>query len=503
MDSDHQATIKGSLTAGKDIVDAIAIANATITLASTAGQSITVTTNTKGEFQAKVPPGTYALSASTPNTVIPVNPANGKTTVTVAMDETKDVPFLYASVTGQVTGRVLKFTKKRGQVVSEPIPGTVIRFLTKNGTHLATTTTTSDDGSFTANIPVDNYVVAPIVAPGMQAIGKADPIVPVNVTAGSVTGNVQFNLTIAPGQPGTITGVVFADLEGSGDADNGRGVQRATVQIQNVDDTEQEPINITTNKFGEFRAQVPPGEYTVTVETPNKQTFLNGNSSRSVVVEAGKNVDLEFAVKALNREVQLWGTVFKDNSNNGRLNQGEDALEGVPVSLYSSSNPARPLESVLTDENGDFHFAHAKHGETYKIVVTPPEGVVVRTTTNVDSQGAITVAVPTTGPPTMLQVALIDAPKKTAFTPDARISVASVNQLAAGEKVGAQCEFCDKNAECVNNQCVCKAGFVGSGIICTAQGDAAGGKPSQQRVDEFVERFKNLDLGKWGDDDDE
>lgn len=98
--------------------------------------------------------------------------------------------------------------------------------------------------------------------------------------------------------PGSITGVVFADIDGSGDPDSGRGIAGATVTISGE---EEEDIVQLTNKFGEFRSSVVPGKHTITVQTPLNQKFIDGNGTMSVTVEPGKSVDVELPVVALTK----------------------------------------------------------------------------------------------------------------------------------------------------------------------------------------------------------
>jgi uncharacterized protein (DUF2141 family) len=359
----QQGTISGMVfndINGNGVFDAgeLGIGGATIQLWDSLGQVVTTTT-TSGDgayIFENVAPGDYG--------VIELNPPGFVSTssdwvrVTLAANGSATANF-GDQRTGTVSGIV--FEDRNGNGIrdsSEPGIGGVAIALDS-----AITTTTAGNGI---------YLFSDI-APGNHTVTESDPAGYTSVTPNSV------NIFIFPGgssganfgdqRVGTVSGVVYDDLNGNGVQDAGEpGLGGVLVELRQ-DHTAV--ISTTTNADGSYQfTSVTPGSYTVAETDPVGYTSVTPNE-QFISLGSGGAATVNFGDRRISA---VSGVVFDDANGNSVRDAGEAGLGGVTVMLVSET----VTRTVTSEADGTYIF-HGVAPGNYTVIETDPAGYVSTT----------------------------------------------------------------------------------------------------------------------------
>jgi len=329
----------------------------------------TTTTNPNGSYTfSGVAPGSYIVRETDPSGFTSTTPNNVPVNVTPGGAANANFG---DQLPGTVAGVVFNDLNGNGlQDPGEPgIGGVTVGLYNSSGNLVGTTTTVGNGAYLFTN-----------VAPGAYTVRETDPagytsttsnIVPVSVPAGG-SANADFGDRL----PGTVSGVVFNDLNGNGVQDPSEGgLGGVTVQL----------INPTTGAVVATTTTAADGSYTFTGVTPGsyivRETDPTGFASTTpnnvpVSVPSGGSASANFGDQ---QSATVVGTVFNDINGDGTQDPGENGLGGVTVGLYSSGGAL--VATTTTFGNGTYLFSNVTPG-AYTVRETDPTGY-TSTTSNI------------------------------------------------------------------------------------------------------------------------
>jgi|GEM_PF-969844 len=330
------------------------IGGVTVTLYN--GSPITRTTAGDGSYQfTSVAPGAYAVVETDPPGYVSTTP--NSRSVSVPIDGSAGASFGDQRI-GTVGGTVFHDWDGDGEYdypdengfgrVHVQLINGIIRnaFTDGNGDYLF------------ADVAPGNYTVCVIPPPGLvNTTPNCQPVLVAD--GGSASANFGFQW------PGSISGVVFNDLNGNlaREPDEG-GLGGAEVQLL-LDVTNQ--VISTTRTFGNGSysfSGLSMGRYTVVEIDPVGFTSSTPNTV-IVGLEEGGAASADFGDFEAGT---LSGEVFNDLNGNGRRDRGEDGIGGVTITLYDGS----PITATTTGD-GSFTFRNLI-SRTYTVVETDPPG---------------------------------------------------------------------------------------------------------------------------------
>jgi|GEM_PF-1633728 protocatechuate 3,4-dioxygenase beta subunit len=214
---------------------------------------------------------------------------------------------------------------------------------------IADTTTSDALGNYTfSSLPIGVYSVQEQLQSGWKQTFPLEISYPVSILSGTIASNRNFgNFNL-----GSISGVVFSDIDGDGIKDVGE------TGLQNVEVSLNEDITIQTNANGEYAfTQLEYGVYTVSVNVGpgNIQTLPTNNLPYTITIKSGSHsVNKDFGLFKLGT---ISGITFNDVNGNGSKDAGENVLANWKIRLNGPQN-----DSVTTDANGAFSFQNLRGG---------------------------------------------------------------------------------------------------------------------------------------------
>ena len=331
-------------------------ANIDVIITTSTGATVTVTTNSAGNYTASVPPGSTSFNVDNADADFPVG-----ATQTEGTDPTVITAVAAASTTagidgyqilGTVTGHLYTDVNGNGtQNPGEPALADVDVLITDSlgGTR---TVTTNSNGDWSANIPP---------GAGSANINEADPQYPAGSTL--TQGSDPTNFTAAAGTtvnggtdgfyyPTSVSGQVYLDRNGNGIKDTGEtGLPGIDIVITTSIGTN---LTVTTDNNGLWVASVPPGSTTIDVKQadpdfPPTAVQTQGSDPTTVIALVGStnNGGTDgFYVPAI-----LTGHLYLDTNGNGTQNAGEPNLAAVNILITTSNNATF---TVATNAGGDW-----------------------------------------------------------------------------------------------------------------------------------------------------
>lgn len=128
------------------------------------------------------------------------------------------------------------------------------------------------------------------------------------------------------------------------------------------------------------------GNFAPGVKSVSENAIQEGLANSGVnydIVEDGQNWDFVYPNGFTGQEIfeadcnaviseSISGTKYNDDNNDGQTD-GEDGIEDWEIRLYKVENEWTLVDSVLTDENGEYDFGELSEG-TYKVCELLPEG---------------------------------------------------------------------------------------------------------------------------------
>jgi len=263
---------------------------------------------------------------------------------------------------GAVSGTV--FNDGNGNGRQEPgetgLSGVPVELIDANGVTVQETTTTAA-GVFAFTD----------VAPGAYTVVETDPDGFVSTSPNAVPINLAPNGAATAGfgdvQTGSVSGVVFNDLNGDGVQNPGEtGLGGVTVELSDGDGNVVFAA-VTANDGSYMFTGVATGDYTVREETPTGFQSTTGNSL-PVSVAPGEPAIANFGD---GQSGVIGGAVFNDLDGDGVRDAGENGIGGVGVALISADGTL--VEEATTTANGSYAFTGIQPGD-YTVRETDPDG---------------------------------------------------------------------------------------------------------------------------------
>jgi protocatechuate 3,4-dioxygenase beta subunit len=263
---------------------------------------------------------------------------------------------------GTVSGIVFNDFNANG--IQDPgengIGGVVIELHDDNGFVLQTVITAGNGSYIFVNVAPGSYTVWETDPEGFES--TTNNFVPV-----SINSNSGASAIFGDKQAGTISGVVFNDINGSGVQDSGEG-GLGNVLISLLDSTGTLITTEVSDAAGMYQFNsIETGMYTVQATDPDGYTSTTDNAV-TVTLAAGGTGTANFGDK---QSGIVSGIVFNDINENGIQDAGEMGISGVTVRLF---NPAGSLfQATMTGSNGVYGFTNVEPG-MYSVQETDPDG---------------------------------------------------------------------------------------------------------------------------------
>ncbi len=370
----YDANGNGVRDSGQQNVTAeLGIPGVTITLKNaTNGTTVgTTTTDANGNYSfPNVPVGGYIVTQTTPGGYTPTTPVSVPVSVPAGGAATADFGDRQSgAVVGVVTNDL------NGNGVANPgepgLSGVTIGLYSPGSDNipgtgddvLVSTTTTATDGSYAfTTVAPGTYSVRQTVPSGF--VNTSPTQLPVVVPAGGV-GVADFT----DQQVGSVSGVVFNDLNGNGVQDPGEaGVPGVQIQLVNVN-TNQTTFGITATDGHYVFTSVPPGNYNVIETVPNG---FSPTTATTVGVSVPPN-GAGHANFGVRQNGTISGVKFNDLSGNGTLDLGEPTLCCVTVVLTNTGTNQQFTTTTAAD--GTYVFGNLPAG-TYSVTESVPSGFI-------------------------------------------------------------------------------------------------------------------------------
>jgi Ca2+-binding RTX toxin-like protein len=308
-----------------------------------------------------------------------VNPTTGTTTpVTLSSgqsvgNESAGIVFQPATITGTVFADSNDDGAKESTEAG--VPGVTVNLSSSTGAIIATTTTNAA-GTYTfANQAAGTYTVQVVSPSGdtFSTVGTSSTLLDSTVSStGAQTVTVAHGATATVNAgvfgPGTVSGVVFTDINGDG-SENGSdtGLSGQTVKLLASNGTTV-VATTTTNSLGAYSfTGVAPGSYTVSVTKATGDTFSTAGTA-NVTTTSGSAITApsvgEYAPSTIS------GTVFTDTNADGTQETGETGFAGQTVQLLQGTTV---VATTTTAANGGYSFSGVAPG-SYTVSVTKATG---------------------------------------------------------------------------------------------------------------------------------
>ena len=253
---------------------------------------------------------------------------------------------------GEITGHIYNDVNGNGvQDAGEPdLAGVDVDITDADGN--TQTVTTDADGDYTATVPSGTTQVdvdeSTLPAGAVQTEGT-DP-----TTVEVVSGGVNFEENNGYNVPtdGSVTGVVYDDVNGNGMQDAGEpGLGGVDVLVTDVNGDTQ---TVITDADGNYTVSVPAGDVVIDIDDstlPDGAVQTEGTDPTTVTVVAGETVTEEDNGYNVPANGTIEGVVYDDVNGNGVQDAGEPGLGGVDVVVTDVNGDT---QTVTTDADGNY-----------------------------------------------------------------------------------------------------------------------------------------------------
>ena len=311
--------------------------------------------------------------------------------VTVDSGETDDGNDFVEEQPGSISGTVSEDTDQGPPSADQPIAGVTITLLDGLGNVVATTTTDSNGDYEFTNIPPGIYIVVETQPAGFNDVTEGDMSPDDNEPSNEFPTDNQIIVSLDPGESdedndfieevtplGSISGTVSEDTNMDGLPD--QPIPGVTITLE--DGAGNVIATTVTDGNGDYIfTNLPPGTYIVIesqppgfsdvaegdqtpedpIDNPNEMPIDN---QIIVSLDLGENdADNDFIEEI--PCVDINGTVFVDEDQDGCLDGGDTAIEGATVTLFAcdpatgtpgAPGSGTPVDEQTTDESGQYAF---------------------------------------------------------------------------------------------------------------------------------------------------
>lgn len=329
------------------------IANVTVLITDSLGNTQTVTTGSDGRWTAAVPPGATIVDITDTNGQIPAaatqtqgtDPTPVTAVAGVIADAGKDGFYVSTTLGGHL------FVDNNGNGIQDPgdppLPNVDIIVTDSNGdTHVVTT---DSNGDWTIQVPPGSTIVDvdqsdPDFPAGGTLVTGTDPVtVNTTTTAPTVIPPLAYEIL------GTVTGHLYLDVNDSGTQDAGEP-NLANINVV-ITDSLGQPHIVETDGLGNWTVSVPTGTTTINVDESDPQfpvgaVHREGQDPNTVEALAGTIVD--GGIDGYFLATSVTGVIYNDLNGNGVRDAGEPGLANVPVQVTAVNGS----QFVLTNGDG-------------------------------------------------------------------------------------------------------------------------------------------------------
>ena len=358
------------------------IAGVTVNLKSGATVVASATTDASGAFSfADVAPGTYDVAVDTASAALVGYTATTATSkagvVVVGGQEAAGGDFGFRKL-GSLSGTVYADANVNGTLQGGEAGLDGVTLTLKDGDgNVLTTAAGATDGAYSfAGLAPGIYTVE-VGSPGIDWQASSPGALSVTVAAGQNTPDNNFGFWM----PASIAGTAYTDLDTNSTYDQGTDTPLAGVTVTLTGtDVNGNTVSRTAVSAGDGSYTFPglvPGDYSVSVGSPQQGQTLETAGTLAVTVAAGQDVtgkDFGFVPPPVG-SAALGDTVWNDSNANGIRDNGEPGLAGVTVNLLDGSGQpvlvgGQPV-SATTDAGGQYLFAGLAAG-TYIVQFVAP-----------------------------------------------------------------------------------------------------------------------------------
>ena len=347
--------------------------NVAVVITTSVGTTLTVFTNSTGNFTATVPAGVTLVDVR--NADLPAGAVliagTDSTSVNVPAGGTAQDINGYEQQ-GQVIGHIFEDVNGDGnQDAGEPdLPN--VNIVISDTFGVIQTATTDANGNYTATVPIGstttNVVESTLPAGSVQTAGIDPTMVTVNPASTANAGNDGYQ------RQGLVDGVVYMDENGDGVYTPGVDTPLGNVNLV-ITDSNGVTYTVTTNGSGAYSQTVPAGDTSVDAvdnDLPAGVVLTGGSSdSTTVNVPGGGRATDDTGYLVLSN---LGDRVWLDLNGDGVQDADEPGLPNVVIEL---TTPSSAVITTTTGPDGYYSFIDLNPG-AYTVQVrtsTLPAGV--------------------------------------------------------------------------------------------------------------------------------
>ncbi len=299
------------------------------------------------------PPATESVTATTTVTTESVTATVTPTTVTTT--PTSTAPTVVTTPTSTAPTTVTTPTSTAGTVT------------TTVGTKTVTATTTPTTVTTTPTSTAPTVTVTPTATADCDC--EPTTTTKTEKVPEPVPTTIHTTTTAEAPKRSSIGDKVWEDTNGDGKEDPGEKTGIPNVPVVITDQDGNEVTRTVTDKDGNWKVDVEPGEYTVRYEPGERTPSDKTQVERTIVIEPGKdNFDVDLGILPSG---SVGDRVWSDEDGDGVQDDNEKGLENVVVLVSREGEPTR---SAVTDENGDWKIEGLNPNAEYEIRFIKPEG---------------------------------------------------------------------------------------------------------------------------------
>ncbi|MBC2285731.1 SdrD B-like domain-containing protein [Listeria booriae] len=205
---------------------------------------------------------------------------------------------------------------------------------------------------------------------GVLVLGSLTPIIQPYMTVSAAENTIKQ--LKASGQ-GTISDVMFEDLNGNSVQDNNETTGVAGIKVELYNDQGTLVSTSTTGTDGRYTfSNVPDGTYYLHVDMstlPSDEKLYtsqgingaDGNSSYFTIANGNTITGFHFGFYPQQGAIQSF--VYNDTNKNGQKDSNESGISGVHIALYNEAGSK--VADATTDSSGAYSFKAVKPGKYY------------------------------------------------------------------------------------------------------------------------------------------